>query len=183
MRKNWTQIACVVMCAAVLLIAGTQRAKTAYSSPVTVTNTPLTIDGNNNSRNVVRLALFGTADSQNTPLGDISTGLPYTVPAGKRLVVQYVSLIADPPTGTGLTPSLGASGSIDFIVLPMTLQVSNVHGPNSNDSLVASIPVLFYVDANNQILFDIVSQNNSWGQFGFWDIHATGYLIDCNGSC
>lgn len=180
MKRNWMQIFYVinvVLFMAALVLMGTQRARTAYSSPVTVTNTPLTTDINENARHAVRLAGFGETNlnASGEALYDATTFQTFTVPTGKRLVIEQASLFAYPVSGSKVF-AYWYNGHT-YTAVPVTLQVPV---PFGNDEYEASVPTRDYVDAGNQVMFTIASD---WGANGFWDVHVIGYLIDCNGEC
>jgi hypothetical protein len=137
-------------------------------------------------RNVVRLYYYetmqeGTSGSfgpsgLGNPLSDALTGQPYSVPAGKRLVIDNVSGFAYPPSGQIPFGYLlnGTSPFGTYSALPMSSQGGAYSGFG---------PTRDYVEPGNQYLITM-GRNGTTGTM-FWDVHAVGHLIDCTngGGC
>jgi hypothetical protein len=98
----------------------------------------------------------------------------YTVPAGKRLVIEYLSAIV---TGASDVPlvEVGAQLSAGDAPLPMTY--SGQAGLVPNPRYVASEQVRLYADAGENIL---ASASRSSGTSGdvLVEVEFDGYLID-----
>jgi hypothetical protein len=172
--KNWKNYV-LLLTIALLAAAVAPKAQSVYSSPVTVTNTPLAVDTDNNARHAVRLTLIGVADVTSVPMHDANTSLPYTVPTGKRLVIEHASLFANPPVGEKAYAYW--SNGLTLTALPATLQIDT----GAVSAYEGSVSLRDYVDAGNQVGFSIFDTSGNW-PLG-WEVDATGYLIDCNGQC
>ena len=148
---------------------------------VHVTNTPLpTRDVDNPARQPIQV-------QAGQGLGQF-TGLPlvvYTVPPGKRLVVEHFSSELGTATGTAVDryllavandPSQPGSGAFAHFVPPAN------HAPcgtcvAGSELWVASQPIRMYVDAGKALVAS-VSLSTSAGPNTFVFYSVSGYLVD-----
>lgn len=142
-------------------------------------NNPVPTQGD--GRNVVYLYYSetmadGTSSSTGTgagnPLNDASTHNPFTVPAGKRLVIDSISSFSLPPSGQ---VSEYLFNGITFTAVPFVAQVPG--------NYVAAVPIRDYVEPNGQYLASMFRSSVSGGMF--WSVYAVGHLVDCTngGGC
>jgi hypothetical protein len=156
------------------------------SSPVPTWRT------DNDGRNVVRLFYGETMPDGTTasagqglgnPLLDGSNFQVYTVPAGKRLVVDSVSAFAYPPPGQNVFEYLyngtPAGGFGTFTGVPLVSQGTW----NGTTYYQNAIPIHDYVDQNQQYQVSM-SRSSGTGSM-FWDVQVVGHLVDCTngGGC
>ena len=150
---------------------------------------PTQLDG----RNVVRLTLDvtlppGTLESNGNgpggilPLKDVLTGQPYTVPAGRRLVIDSMSAFAYAEAGQSVYLYLlnGTNPFGNFTAIPMVAQGTFPF----NQVVYEGIgPKTDYVDQNQQY-FVSLHRNDSNGSAEY-NVNATGHLVDCTngGGC
>lgn len=138
----------------------------------------------NDARNVVRLANSdtippGLTDScggcPGVPMLDMTTRLPYTVPSGKRLVIDSVSAYATPPAGQNAFATL--YNGFTFTRVPLYAQGSFVVGLVQLNTM----RIRDYVDSNSQYLVSFTRTGATSGMF--WRMDAVGHLEDCTGGC
>lgn len=172
LSSAWIHTAVIV---AALVLLGAQHARSVYSSPVSVVNTPLPVsqqgivNASGSAIDRVQLTQVAFADGGNFVLNDAHSGQPFTVPAGKRLVIEHASLFAYPGSGAHVFAYWWDGAT--YMALPVNEQ--------SPGSFMGSIPMRDYVDPGQRVIFSIYTGVNSY----FWDIHVNGYLVDCNGAC
>jgi hypothetical protein len=113
--------------------------------------------------------------SPSLPPGETTLGdsVLFTVPQGKRLVVQTVSVLASLPNGQQVTASdITTNQSPGFIfAIPLQLQGTNGGGDNYG----ATVPVRAYVNAGN-VLQLLLQRNGSTGS-AFITASFSGYLL------
>jgi len=144
---------------------------------------PVAADG----RNVVRLysshSLSPGSNGEASVFDDFLTSAPFTVTAGKRLVIETVIMLAYPPSGQKpqvLLDDNAGFGGVN-VAIPGVL-VSN--DPSSGTDIYQnSIAVRDYVEPGNQIAV-FVGRNSSAGTMAY-TIQAVGHLVDCTngGGC
>jgi hypothetical protein len=107
----------------------------------------------------------------------------YTVPAGKRLVIQYVSGEAGLPAGQAITRQIvGVSdpsqplNDLSDVFLPTSSSVPCTGGCGGDQALVINQAVTLYAEAGQQINLS-VARNGSTGT-GFVLMDVIGYLVD-----
>jgi hypothetical protein len=114
-----------------------------------------------------------------------SPAVMFTVPAGKRLIVEHFSTEAFVASGTVVTrfvlgvaiPGSGVTNSLHFIAPSYTVSCgSDCAGPNQTIS-VASQPVRLYVDAGQQLTFN-AAFSAPVGANTFMAASMSGYLVD-----
>jgi hypothetical protein len=148
---------------------------------VRVANTPLpTRDVDNPARQPIQV-------QAGQGLGQF-TGLPlvvYTVPPGKRLVVEHFSSELGAPTGSAVDryllsvandPAQPGSGSFVHFIPPAS------HAPcgtcvAGSELWVASLPIRMYVDSGKALVAG-VSLSTSAGPNTFVFYSVSGYLVD-----
>lgn len=146
---------------------------------VQVTNTgtsPVPVE--DHARQAVLLSIAATANGAFLIPFKNSSGSPFTMPAGKRLVIEQISGTLDLPAGSfpfgaSLNGTLGAEYD-SFLTTPTASFLG------SGDILSQyrfSQSVRFYSDAPPSLVFAIS------GSSGFVIATATGYLVDCTGAC
>ena len=133
----------------------------------------------NTSGNIDFLPLFDVADPFNTA--------PYTVPAGKRLLVQFISGRFQTPTGAhfagttfdgGVRPHPGATTGV--------LPVNEVLAPQlitAGDFNIYQVsqPLWIFEDAGAQLAVTVGLTSGSFATNGFFVVR--GYLVDCTDAC
>jgi hypothetical protein len=152
-------------------VVAPKAAHAVIATLVQVTNTasnPVPADIDNSARHVVRLKLNGNGTTFNAALLDSSNSQPFVVPAGKRFVLEQVTLFSNQAVGQLAESYIFADG---WITLPIVDQL-----PGQG---VASILTRGYVDAGHGVEFYIQGTGPSLN----WTVAANGYLIDCNGVC
>ena len=102
---------------------------------------------------------------------------PYTVPAGQRLIVEFMSAQCDGPTGAGgggVTVSVGEAGSPWLYTLSVPLAVSN----GFSDLLAVAAPLRAYINAghNVQLAIDRGTSNGAMTCF----LALAGFTVDMN---
>ena len=151
---------------------GQGRATAAGSAPVTVVNTPLPITGTLVPSQP--FAVGGSGVTQDT----LFAVDDFTVPAGKRLIVEMVAIQARVPAGDlascGVTASAATGGdptSYRFVTTPQ----GPVDGSTSA-SFVSNPPVRLYLGPGDELTwFCFRSNGNGFITFA-WSI--SGYLVD-----
>ncbi len=98
-----------------------------------------------------------------------------TVPAGKRLVIEYVSALVIGPTGQRYQASIGVTqgSTTGAYYVPLSLQGTF----DSDDQLVAGQPTRLYSDAGSQVVVELVRSATAGTAFGTFTV--SGYLVDC----
>ena len=152
---------------------------------VSVANTPSTPlfnrDVDNGERNVIRLVGFGTMNAgafgDYVAMQDASAYVDYTVPTGKRLVIDSVSLFAYPPAGQKIFAYL--FNGINYTGVP-AISHGTFFGSEYYQNGMA---VRDYVEPGN-LYYVSMSRSASTGQM-FWDVNAVGHLVACTngGGC
>jgi hypothetical protein len=160
--------AAAVALAFVLSATGAEQAVAEVVSHVIVDNTPAQSIP---VRDVSGRDPFTVALTQSWPVGGTYTSIGYTIPTGKRLVVEHVSVRANVPSGQRVrgnlvTPSTPYPGTPS---IPFSWQ-GNFSG---QDLLVGSLPMRAYVDGKVTLT---VLRNSSSGS-GNWQATIIGYLI------
>jgi len=95
-----------------------------------------------------------------------------TVPANKRLVVEYINSSVDTPTALGLV-EFDVNGGI-FMPILHTLQGND---PGGNKIYVASQPMLYYWEAGQAPLIVMIAQAGAF-EFMSGQVTLTGHLVD-----
>jgi len=182
-----------VMLAGIIGVLLTPKALHAVATAVQVVNTfanPVpTWRTDNDGRNPVRLDFTGFSNNTffSGVMNDPTNGeAPYSVPVGKRLVVDTISVQAQVPPGQKVfvlfaNGTSGQTFSGSRVWIPLLLQGSFFGG--ADDILVNSIPVHDYVDSGNQYSWQL-QRNNSSGEISF-ELLVFGHLVDCTngGGC
>lgn len=175
-----------VLVAAMLVIVTPKTAHAVVEALVQVANTPAqsipTWRTDNDGRNVVRLVYFETMNdgtfSNVVPLNDATTSSPYTVPTGKRLVIDNVSLFALPNPGQKVFVYF--SNGYTFTAIPA---IDAGFPTTTLAHLTNSIPVRDYVEPAGQ--YSVVMERSDTVGPMIWSVHAVGHLVDCTngGGC
>jgi hypothetical protein len=174
--KNFLMVAGAFALTMILFaIAAPKTAHAIVATLVQITNTasnPVPVDTDNSARHAVRLYAFGNTDQNglyDTKLLDSSNGQIFTVPAGKRLVIEQASLFAYPGPGkTVLAYWVDGSAAT---ALP-------VHDQDGFGDFQGLFTMRSYVDAGNSIELVLYTAPNT-----FTDLSVESHLIDCNGVC
>ena len=174
--KNFLMVAGAFALAMILFaIAAPKTAHAIVATLVQITNTasnPVPVDADNSARHAVRLFTSGTTDQYGvieTRLLDAANGYQeFTVPAGKRLVIEQASIFAYPQPGSKVFAYW--NNGLTYTAVPAQEQT-----PGAFEGVFTTRD---YVDAGHKIVFDLFMSPSS-----FFDMSVVGYLIDCNGVC
>ncbi len=98
-----------------------------------------------------------------------------TVPAGKRLVIEYVSVLASGPTGQRYQASIGVRQGTTAGLYFLALSPQGTF--DFNDQLIAGQPTRLYSDAGTSVGVELVRSATASTAFGIFTI--SGYLVDC----
>ena len=109
----------------------------------------------------------------------------FTVPAGKRLVIESVSVVANLPTGQSmLSGSIDATvnGKLqDYFLAPTFTGVLRV---NANRLFVASQQTTLYADGGTDVHVFALRDSISTSGLAIFNVSVQGHLIDCSaGPC
>ena len=153
-------IGLLALLAAVGLFASRPAHSVGGPVPVTVTNTPLAVSSlDNPARQPVELQPFLSSVGQ--------TSTFYTVPAGKRLVIEYVNVVSNRPDDPN---------RYSFILVHNTLFTNFSLVPDGSPYVGSSQKVTLYADAGSQVtgFFQYTGSNASP------NIYCTisGHLVD-----
>ncbi|HTO69734.1 MAG TPA: hypothetical protein VMR31_07720 [Myxococcota bacterium] len=101
----------------------------------------------------------------------------YTVPAGKRLVIEHVSAIGNvaSPEQVFTITVYADSGSV-YTYLPVTNLSAQEDAPTRHD-VVASQPLTMYVDPGDSVDIEISSDGGANGVLSM-SVSVTGYLVN-----
>jgi hypothetical protein len=151
-----------------------------YSNPAAVTR------ADDPGRNVVRLTLYSSIPSNpgfviNVPLND-STGSPFTVPVGKRLVVDSISSFAYPPAGVNVDGYM-FNNSVFNAGTFTPLLIKSVPGYGGTVWQNALL-IRDYVDQGQQYLVSMFADVTPPSAIIF-NVQVVGHLVDCTngGGC
>lgn len=183
LKQALTVLGTVVVVAIIAALVVPKTAHAIVATAVQVVNTAATpVPVSSDGRNVVRLNFIGqsfSSFSENGVMNDANTLMPYTVPAGKRLVIDSVSVWALPPTGQRVFASFNNGLTTTFI--PVFFQEA-FFGAGS-DVLQNAIEVRDYVEPGGQYFWQI--QRSDITGFMNFEFQAVGHLVDCTngGGC
>ncbi len=179
-RKSISYLGSIALLALLLSALAPRAARGVAAALVQVTNTsadPVPVE--DHARQAV--LLFAYSSSVQTavliPFYDAHGG-PFTIPPGKRLVIEFVSgrlyLPAGSfPVGASLNGTLGTDYD-EFLVTPAI----TYYGSGDILSISSfSQSVRFYTDTPPSIVFSVS------GAASGADVTASGYLVDCTGAC
>lgn len=186
LKQAMALLGSVVVIAVLVALVTPKTAHALVATLVQVVNTPSqpvpTWRTDNDGRSVVRLSYgefmpAGTVISEGKPLLDTVSGLAYTVPAGERLVIDNVSLLADPPTGQKVEANFSEGPQVTNV--PLIFEGTF----GTNDSFDNAIPLRDYVEPGQQ--YKVTMIRSSGTDTMFWDAQAVGHLVDCTngGGC
>jgi hypothetical protein len=143
------------------------------SAPVTIVNTPVPITGTVALVPAQPFAIHGAGVTQDA----LFAADKFSVPAGKRLIVETVTISASVPPGDlascGLTVSPAAPGDLvthHFAVTPQG------NAPTPFDQFVSTAPVRLYFGPNDELTWFCFRSNGSGFITFAWSI--SGYLVD-----
>jgi hypothetical protein len=152
-----------------------------YSSPVKIVNTPAQSvpvrDQDHGARQPVYLyAVFNfVAGSQFAVGNGVSV---YTVPIGKRLVLEFYSIELLVPIGqkARVTLQMGSSGG--QVGADLTLPISSYDGGSPTvESAIGAGLMKAYVDPGSKVSFSVRKTETS-GTAALGNVALTGYLVD-----
>jgi hypothetical protein len=182
LKQAMAVLGTVVVIAAVVALVTPKTAHAIVATAVQVVNTaasPIPVDSD--GRNVVHLSYYETMPAGTTySAGTSGFGNPlsgYIVPAGKRLVIDSVSIFAYPPVGQNVFAYFW--NGQNYTGLPAISQGTfSVY-----DYFQNAIPVRDYVEPGGQYSVTM-SRSDGLGTMA-WDAHAVGHLVDCTngGGC
>jgi hypothetical protein len=171
MRTTTHVLAAVGFSLALLVAASTtghaQIARPA--SDVIVVNTPAVRDADNPTRQPLQ-----AADECQAPSSGCG-GTIYTVPLGKRLVIEYVSMTASIPVGEvaelRVQTTAGGAGIVHYLPLTAPAVLFNGFGRVSTGQQLR-----LYVDPGDSVNLEAI-RSDSAGD-GFFRFSLSGYLVD-----
>jgi hypothetical protein len=142
----------------------------AGAAPVRVVNTAIAPAL---ARDVDHREPYAATRQVTSPGGDSLFTLFPTVPNGKRLVIQHITLRAAVPAGQGVEGYIHHLGFAGLHDLPIRFQYSDSAG---NDVFVGSEDLLAFGRAGDEPRI-VVTRNSTTGS---WDLRAsvTGFLVD-----
>lgn len=191
LKQALAMLGTVAIFATVVAFVAPERVHAVVAALVQVENTPAqsipTRRTDNDGRDVVRLAYAetmnaGTTASNGTgngvPLNDAITNSVYTVPSGKRLVIDTVSMFAFPDLGQKVY--MYVTNGYTFTAIPaIDAGFPTTYAAHFGNT----IPVRDYVEPGGQ--YSVVMQRSDSTDTMFWDVLAVGHLVDCTngGGC
>ena len=109
------------------------------------------------------------------PVGFDLTSTVFTVPDGKQLVIEFVSLSLSVPAGTSglafLSTTVGGTTARHF--LPTSFQT--VFNDGAAEIRTGATPTRIYADPGTNVVFDVHRNNGGNGEA---DVSVAGYLVD-----
>jgi hypothetical protein len=157
------------------LIAGTVNVANTPASPL------YNRDVDNGDRKMVKLSFAATMNPGELfgagALQDPDTGLPFAPAAGQRLVIDEVSIHAEPPPTQNVSVNF-FNGSMNTYV-PLISQ-GTLYGSTFYNN---SMPMRDYVDAGQP--YTVVMNRSASTGYLFYNATAVGHLVDCTagGGC
>jgi hypothetical protein len=182
-QKLATTLAGILLVVLLLVALVPQAARGVAAALVQITNTSANPVPNRDVDNGPRQAVTLTAVSATTH--DIefeqqnAPGVAYTVPAGKRLVVEFVSGNFNTPIGAHILTAF-IFGNTSSGVYADYLSPNLVTAGNFNVYQVAQ-PMRAYYDAGSEIFVAVSLTSETFATNGHFTLR--GYLVDCTGAC
>jgi hypothetical protein len=178
-RSNLISIATLTMISAVLVFLSAGQTQAQYSSPVRVVNAPSQPAQTRDVDTPRRQPFHGSATFSFTAGSAFATGVfDFTVPAGKRAVIEFVSANGSLPSGqqineaevvTNMFLTGGGTGQKRHTVLVNTQATSVL------DRFVISQPILQYADLGTP---EIRLNRGATTGTGAFEASISGHLID-----
>ncbi|MBL8189010.1 MAG: hypothetical protein JNK38_13450 [Acidobacteria bacterium] len=156
-------------------VTNSPTVKLASNAAVTINNgesNPVLVQGVNDG-----VTPFHQSVSGNFPSGSVSASGVIPVPAGYRLVIEYVSASVLLPTGQNLHQASVSTQFKDVAVQHHL--VRNEHGPHfsgNNNQFVVGQQVRLYADGGTPVIFSL-ARNNGTGSAGY-SATVSGYLVN-----
>ena len=154
----------------IVTLSGTPSVSLTGTPNVNVANTPIVQDRDNPARQPFTYAPAGQFWIGNAP----NISFDFTVPGGKRLVIEQVSVIATLTAST--TQKLSAEVQI-FNGSPFTFYRFVGTDAGQND-FVASSQMRCYADAGISVRILVTRSDTSGGSADVANVSLSGYLID-----
>ena len=153
----------------IVTLSGTPSVSLTGTPNVNVANTPIVQDRDNPARQPFTYAPAGQFWIGNVP----NNSFDFTVPGGKRLVIEQVSVIATLTDST--TQKLSAEVQIFGSTLTFYRFVGTDAGPTD---FVASSQMRCYADAGTSVRILVTRSDTSGGGANIASVSLSGYLID-----
>jgi hypothetical protein len=150
-----------------------QTTATAGSAPVTIVNTPVPVTGTVALVPAQPFAVHGGGVTQD----ELFAADKFSVPAGKRLIVETVTMFAAVPPGDRASCGLTAdpAGPSDLVTHHFAVTPQG-NAPAPYDQFVSTSPVRLYFGPGDELIwFCFRSNGNGFVTFR-WSI--SGYLLD-----
>jgi hypothetical protein len=178
-RKAITTLGGIFLAALLISALAPQAARGVAAALVQIANTgadPVPIE--DHARQAVLLVAESLSVQSSVLIAFSGTHGPFSIPAGKRLVIESVSgtlyLPAGSfPVGAALHGTLGTD--YDQFLAPPTITLSGTGDILSLSTF--SQPVRFYTDTTPSIVFSVSGSASSTY------VTASGYLVNCAGAC
>jgi hypothetical protein len=182
-RKALTTLGGVLLVALLIAALAPQAARGVAAALVQITNTTANPvpnrDVDNGPRQAVTLLASGTDTNNIAFEQQNANGLVYVVPAGKRLVVEFISGRFTTPAGGHILSSIifgnNANGDIADELSPNLVTAGNFN------VFMISQPMRAYYDAGTSLRVVVVLTSGTFAASPTFTLH--GYLVDCTGAC
>ena len=153
----------------IVTLSGTPSVSLTGTPNVNVANTPIVQDRDNPARQPFTYAPVAQFWTGNAP----NISFQFTVPGGKRLVIEQVSVSAN------LTASTTQKLSAEVQIFGSTLTFYRFVGTDAGQTdFVASSQMRCYADAGTSVIILVTRSDTSVGGANFAGVSLSGYLID-----
>ena len=153
----------------IVTLSGTPSVSLTGTPNVNVANTPIVQDRDNPARQPFTYSPLGQFWIGNAP----NISFQFTVPGGKRLVIEQVSVSAN------LTASTTQKLSAEVQIFGSTLTFYRFVGTDAGQNdFVASSQMRCYADAGTSVVILVTRNDTSVGGANFAGVSLSGYLID-----
>ena len=153
----------------IVTLSGTPSVSLTGTPNVNVANTPIVQDRDNPARQPFTYSPLGQFWIGNAP----NISFQFTVPGGKRLVIEQVSVSAN------LTASTTQKLSAEVQIFGSTLTFYRFVGTDAGQNdFVASSQMRCYADAGTSVALLVTRSDTSVGGVNFAEVSLSGYLID-----
>jgi hypothetical protein len=194
LRRTLTSLGGVLLAALLIAALAPKATRGVAAALVQVTNTPANPvpnrDIDNGPRQGVTLYAQGSGNVNFVPLLDLADPFnlaPYTVPAGKRLLVQFISGSFQTPAGAhifsatisgAVRPHPGAASGLATV--GETLAPQLITAGNFNIYQVSQ-PMWIFEDAGATLGLNVLLTSGNFATNGNFVVR--GYLVDCTDAC
>jgi len=153
----------------IVTLSGTPSVSLTGTPNVNVANTPIVQDRDNPARQPFTYSPLSQFWIGNAP----NISFQFTVPGGKRLVIEQVSVSAN------LTASTTQKLSAEVQIFGSTLTFYRFVGTDAGQNdFVASSQMRCYADAGTSVVILVTRNDTSVGGANFAGVSLSGYLID-----